>query len=74
MTQKDSQEILDLLFSPDHIIGCMDAADVDDSGRVNITDFGYLLEYLNNEHDIPAPFPSAGVDPTPDDLGCEVGN
>ena len=74
VTQKDSQEILDLLFSPDHIIGCMDAADVDDSGRVNITDFGYLLEYLNNEHDIPAPFPSAGVDPTPDDLGCEVGN
>ena len=74
VTQKDSQEILDLLFSPDHIIGCMDAADVDDSGRVNITDFGYLLEYLNNEHDIPAPFPAAGVDPTPDDLGCEVGN
>ncbi|MEM7234441.1 MAG: hypothetical protein AAF517_19840, partial [Planctomycetota bacterium] len=52
---------------------CHDAADVDDSGTINGTDFAFILGTLFFRHaPPPPPYPSAGVDPTDaDGLGCE---
>ncbi|MDD5110107.1 MAG: hypothetical protein PHI63_02735 [Patescibacteria group bacterium] len=51
---------------------CPDAADVDDNGRIDITDVVYLSSYLNMGGNAPkSPFPSRGVDPTSDKLGCK---
>jgi hypothetical protein len=53
-------------------LGCADAADANDDGRVDITDPIYLLTYLFLGGPAPAdPFPDAGPDPTPDDIGCD---
>lgn len=50
---------------------CLDAADVDDSGSVELTDGIYLLNFLFlGGPEPPAPYPAAGTDPTPDDVGC----
>lgn len=50
---------------------CVDAGDVDDSGSINATDFGYLLGTIFWRHSPPPPpYPSVGSDPTPDDLDC----
>ncbi|MCZ6794253.1 MAG: dockerin type I repeat-containing protein [Planctomycetota bacterium] len=54
---------------------CEDAADTDDSGRINATDFLFVLGtvFLRNSfnHGIPpSPFPRAGRDPTDDALSC----
>ena len=52
---------------------CDDSADADDSGNVDITDavrtFGYLF---SGGLSPPAPFESCGLDPSDDDLGCEM--
>ena len=51
---------------------CDDAQDVNDDGNVDISDPTALLNYLFQAKPQPAiPFPRAGTDPTPDDLGCE---
>ncbi len=54
---------------------CPDAADVDDNGTVDISDFVLTWIFLFRESDpgstIPAPFPEPGLDPTEDSLGCE---
>ncbi len=53
-------------------IGCMDAADVNDDGRISIADGIGLLRFLFGEGDAPAaPFPGCGWDHTDDALGCE---
>ena len=53
-------------------LSCADAADVDDDGRVDLADATALLGYLFTGGGPPAPpFPVAGADSTPDDLGCE---
>lgn len=50
---------------------CLDAVDVNDDGLVNITDPIYLLTHIFLGGDRPpAPYPVAGVDPTPDTLEC----
>jgi len=50
---------------------CLDAADVDDSGRVELTDAVALFGFLFLGRDPPPPpFPGCGVDPTDDRLGC----
>lgn len=52
-------------------VGCLDALDVNDDGQVNIGDPISLLGYLFNMEAPPAaPFPAAGVDPTPDAIEC----
>lgn len=53
-------------------IPCLDAADVNDSGKIDITDILDLNLWMwQSAYEIPAPGPHAsGVDPTPDDLGC----
>lgn len=49
---------------------CLDAADVNDDGLVDISDAVKILQYLFlGGFEPPAPGPgSCGVDPTPDDL------
>jgi hypothetical protein len=52
-------------------LSCRAAADVDDSGAVNLTDAIYLLGSVFYRHSAPPePFASPGVDPTPDGTGC----
>jgi hypothetical protein len=54
---------------------CPDAADVDDDGRVNVTDPVRLLRHLfAGAPPPPAPFPAPGDDPAADGLWCEQGN
>lgn len=52
-------------------LDCHEAADVNDSGRIELADAIYLLNFIfQNGASIPLPYPAAGVDPTPDGLGC----
>jgi hypothetical protein len=45
---------------------------VNDDGAVNITDPVVLLSHLFQRGGAPAaPYPSRGLDPTGDDLGCD---
>ena len=51
--------------------GIPDAADVNDDGTVSIGDVVYLANFLFSGGPMPPPpFPSPGVDPTPDTLDC----
>lgn len=51
---------------------CLDAADANDDGDVNITDPIFSLSFLFlGGSAFPAPFPSCGADPTPDQLLCD---
>lgn len=66
----DAIFVLSFLFSmgPDFL--CPDSADVNDSGLIDISDAVALLAYLFSQGTPPPyPFPSSGVDPTPDSLG-----
>ena len=62
---------LDYLFRRGNAPRCLDAADVDDDGVVNVSDavnlFGTL--FLGTDRIAP-PYPHRGRDPTPDSLGC----
>jgi hypothetical protein len=50
---------------------CDDAADVNDDGVWDAADCTYLLNWINGiGPPPPSPFPSCGVDPTQDALGC----
>src|SRR6185436_10202761 len=66
------------LFVGGAVPTCQDAADVDDSGQVFLTDHNVILSSLFNfgqygwHRALPAPFPSAGPDPTFDDLPCDA--
>ena len=52
-------------------ITCLDAADVDDSGRVSGRDSFFILRRkFSSTSPPPPPFPSCGEDPTPDLIGC----
>ena len=66
----DAVTILRLLFLTTDSLDCEKAADVDDSGLVDISDAVFLLRYLfSGGAEIPAPT-DCGIDPTPDDLDC----
>ena len=53
---------------------CLDAADVDDDGKVSITDALVVLLHLFLGGRAPdAPFPQCGLDPTLDGLSCRRG-
>lgn len=55
--------------------GCKDAADLDDSGTLEITDYNYLILWLFHGGPAPQPpFPDCGVDPIPDSMDCRGGN
>jgi hypothetical protein len=52
---------------------CLDAADADDSGAVNVTDAAFIVASLfQGAAAPPAPFPTCGPDPTDDGLGCDA--
>lgn len=52
---------------------CIDAADVDDGGDVDLTDAVYLLSHLfRGSPPPPPPWGGCGPDPTPDALSCEL--
>ena len=83
ITLTDAVVILDFLFVGRGTPSCLDAADVNDAGRdaLTLTDAVYLLNWLFQGDTTPPP-PSprtagyvvgdCGVDPTPDELGCEA--
>jgi hypothetical protein len=63
-----------MLFLGGVTLNCRDAADIDDSGAINITDPVLTLQFLFRGNVIPAqPFPDCGEDPTDDELDCRVG-
>lgn len=52
---------------------CFDAADTNDDGTIDLSDSVWSLNYLFlGATPPPSPFPLCGVDPTPDELECEV--
>lgn len=58
------------LFS-DLELKCLDAADSNDDGRLDVSDAVYSLEYLFlGGHSPPEPYPTPGRDETEDSLGC----
>jgi Big-like domain-containing protein/VCBS repeat protein len=54
---------------------CLEAADVDDNGKLNLVDTVNLLGFIFNGTPVPPlpAYPTPGEDPTPDDLGCLQG-
>jgi hypothetical protein len=69
----DAVTILNYLFTGGDTPGCLDAADADDSGVLNITDPIFLLAslFLGHGEELPAPA-LCGSDPTRDDLICAM--
>ena len=71
LDEKDALAVLAHLFAGKPL-SCLDAADVDDDGKVSITDAVYLLNFLYLDGPAP-PEPSPplpGSDPTADRLTC----
>lgn len=74
VTVTDVVSIAHYLFLQGPAPVCMDSADSNDDGMLDISDPVYLLFYLfiGNSPPPPAPFPEAGIDPTfRDNLGCQ---
>lgn len=62
---------LDFLFRGGPEGPCEDAHDANDDGKADIADPIRLLQLLFQSGDgLPPPYPDAGPDPTPDELGC----
>ena len=70
----DAVSTLNHLFRGGPGPDCADAADADDNGDIQITDAVYTLNFLfRGGTAIPEPAgPECGVDPTADELGCEM--
>jgi hypothetical protein len=65
--------ILYFLFLVETAPPCMDSADTNDSGAMGIGDaIGLLGHLFGNAGALPAPFGGCGLDPTPDEQGCEA--
>lgn len=70
VTIADAVTILTHMFAQGPL-SCLDAADCNDSGEINIADPVALLQFLFvTGTPPPVPYPTAGVDPTADSLGC----
>jgi hypothetical protein len=64
--------LLKYLFVGKTKIGCLDAADVNDDGKLCLGDSVFLLQALfAGKFTVPAPFSRCGPDPTDDLLGCD---
>jgi hypothetical protein len=62
--------ILEHLFLGRSGLGCLDGADTDDSGVIDISDAVLLLnQQFRGGNPLPPPFPECGTDPTDDALG-----
>src|SRR5262245_17800814 len=67
----DAVAVLGYLFLGDASLRCPDAADFNDSDRLDLADAIQALEFLFRGGPPPAqPYPAAGFDQKPDDLGC----
>ena len=74
ITLTDAVQIAAYLFRPGATaLTCLDAADTNDDGILDVSDPVYLLFYLFRQGPAPpAPFDQEGSDPTfRDNLGCE---
>ena len=61
----------DWLYKGARVVSCTKSADTDDDGDTDLTDIVYSLLFLfDRGGDIPQPYPTAGIDPTPDNLRC----
>jgi len=70
----DAVKILNMLFLGSVDIVCLDAADANDSGELDVSDPVYILSHLFLGGPAPrAPYPGMGLDPTADQLACDVG-
>lgn len=68
----DVVNILRFLFLGDFALSCLDSADVDDSGEIDVSDAIRLFIFLFLSGPAPAgPFPTCGIDATADDLDCD---
>ncbi len=72
MNITDGVATLGFLFTGDQELPCMDAADTNDNGKLDIGDsirtFNWL--FLNGEPPEPPGYEACGVDPTEDSLEC----
>lgn len=67
----DALASLNYLFKRGPTPACLDAADANDDGRINLTDpIVTMLFLFAGGTPLPAPVGSPGSDPTPDDLAC----
>ena len=67
----DGVRLLNFLFSVGQALECSDAGDTNDDGDLDLSDAIHLLSFLflgGNEP--PSPYPTCGIDPTPDPLNC----
>jgi len=72
----DAIVVLRHLFTGGAAPECADAADADDNGSINLADAIFILNYIfrgGTEPPAPGPVFPGGVDPTPDNIGCEIG-
>ncbi len=68
----DGVATLGYLFLGGPELGCLDAADADDSGEIQLNDAIFLFANLfSGGRPIPAPYPECGQDGTADRNGCE---
>mgnify|MGYP004447076657 CR=1 FL=1 len=68
----DAFRLVYFLMHPDgdHLVRCLDAADANDDGQLDISDPIAILRFsFLGDNTIAAPF-DCGADPTPDYLGC----
>lgn len=71
LTVTDAVVTLQYLFSGGEPPDCLDAADADDNGSLQLTDGLVILNFLFRSGVAPAPpFPNPGLDPTDDGLDC----
>lgn len=68
----DAISVLGFLFSGGAAPACPDSADANDTGAIDVGDAIFQLDFLFGAGSPPPyPFPSPGLDPTPDSLPCE---
>ena len=73
VTLTDAVFLLNFLFSGGLSPSCMDAADADDNGQLEISDAIVTLSFLflgGSPPPEPDPFSPCGTDPTKDNLDC----
>ena len=66
----DAIVVLSYLFLGGSVPGCLDAADTDDTGRLDLSDAVYLLNFLFLGGATPPEPGDCGLDPTDDGLSC----
>ena len=68
----DVMTILGRLFSSEGAaLSCLDAADANDDGKVDLSDaLMVLLHLFKMKGPLPPPFEDCGIDPSSDALGC----